>query len=909
MKEKLRELVKQNTYNEKYKLSNASQLGKQLGLSRNWISQYLNEYYNDGTFIKINTRPVVFIDRETLEEKFQTRVQKNLLASFQELEEIMLVHNHKDFQKLIGQKGSLRDVVDKCKASISYPPHGLPTLLYGPTGTGKSTIAYFMYEYGLNRQIIKENAKFIHVNCSEYANNPELIAANLFGYKKGAFTGADSDNIGMIKAADGGVLFLDEVHCLKPECQEKLFLFMDNGNYRMLGDNENYYHSNVLLVFATTENPETALLKTLLRRIPIRIEIPSLEERGIREKSQILVDALDREAKKMRREISISNTAFNSLLNARYQGNVGELFNVVQATCMNSLFHSRKEGVLEIHTLNLPGSIIANTYIDRNSIMFNRYQMLTLNNLKENVSDTIPQTNLFNLLLNHLKELQNNQVLMQQFIDDCTQDVEQYCNSMLFEDNSLKSPTHTYIMNSMKTIVEMISEKYGYAFQNNEIYSMSLMVRDCSLCYVELEEYFDQHAEECDYFTGIINKKFTREYAIVKEISEVLMVRLDIELHRFILAVFTLIMHMYHRNRDINRRIGIILSHGYATASSMANAVNQMMDQYIFDAIDMPLETTSEAIVNKLNDFLQKRGEFKDLVLLVDMGSLEEIYKGIKDIHKANIAIANNVNTKMALSVGDALRKKMPLQKIFEDVEKWNETHYKIIENRDRESVILCSCATGLGTAEKLKEILEDSLPKNLPVKVLTYDYSTLLENKLDDKFFAHYEVLCIVGTLNPNIENIRFIPVEELIMNDSFDILTVYFKDLINEEDMELFRRNILKNFSLSNIIGNLTILNPDKLLKQVADAIERLQNEMNMIFSYNMCFGLYVHICCLIERLVTREGAEDYTKHYEECDKEMQEFIDHTKKAFTKIEKYYGVSIPVEEIEYINIYIRNMS
>ena len=57
---------------------------------------------------------------------------------------------------------------------------------------------------------------------------------------------------------------------------------------------------------------------------------------------------------------------------------------------------------------------------------------------------------------------------------------------------------------------------------------------------------------------------------------------------------------------------------------------------------------------------------------------------------------------------------------------------------------ILCSCATGIGTAEKLKTILEDSLPKNLPVRVLTYDYSTLLENRMEDDFFDRYEVVCI---------------------------------------------------------------------------------------------------------------------------------------------------------------------
>lgn len=908
MKEKLRSLVKENTLNEKYKLNHASELGKRLGLSRNWISQYLNEFYNDGTFIKVNTRPVVFIDKEALEEKFTIAVDKNLLTSFEELRQMIQGQAQADFQKLIGYNGSLRDVVDKCKASVSYPPRGLPTLLYGPTGTGKSNIAKLMYEYGVNYHIIASSAQFIHVNCSEYANNPELITANLFGYRKGAFTGADSDNIGMIKAADGGVLFLDEVHCLKPESQEKLFLFMDNGNYRMLGDNEHVYHSNVMLVFATTEDPETALLKTLLRRIPVRIEVPSLEDRGIREKSQLLVKALDVEARNMHRRIMISNSAYNVLLTAKYNGNVGELFNAVQATCMNALFHRKKEGALEIHTLNLPANIIANFEVDRNSILFDRQQMLSLDHLKENISNNLPQLSLFIKLLEILQQLQNNVILMPEFFDRCAKEVQRYVNNILFDNSDMKSPANAYIMKVMKTIMSLISEKYGYAFQNNEIYSMSLLTKDCMQRYIDMEDFFESYGEECASFVGIVEKKFSREFAITKEISDVLKNHIDIELHPFVISVFTLIMQMYHHSRDINQRIGIILAHGYATASSIANAVNSMLDQYIFDAIDMPLDTSTEAIINKLNEFLHKRGEFNDLVLLVDMGSLEEIYKGISGIYKENVAIAGNVSTRMALLIGDAMRNGMPLKKIFEDCQEECVMRFRIMESNEREKVILCSCATGIGTAEKLKSILVDSLPSQLPVKVLTYDYSTLIANKLDDDFLSRYEVLCIVGTLNPNIENIRFIPLEELIMSNSFDFLTVHFRDLMNEESLEQFSRNILKNFSLSNIIGSLTILNPDKLLEHVADAIDRLQSEMNMMFSYNMCFGLYVHICCLIERLVTREGAEEYVKSVAECDKSMQEFIAQIKTSFEKVEQYYSVSIPVEEIEYISIYIKSM-
>lgn len=909
MEDKLLSLVKDNTIKEKYKRNNASDLGQILGLSRNWISQYLNEYFNDGTFIKINTRPVVFLDKKELEKLYQVELEKNLFPSFQEMLEALRGKAKKDFQKLIGENESLIDLVDKCKASISYPPNGLPTLLHGPTGSGKSFIVYLMYEYGLNNDYIEQGSKFIHVNCSEFTNNPELLTANLFGYKKGAFTGADTDNIGLIKAAEGGILFLDEVHCLKPECQEKLFLFMDNGYYRILGDNETLYHSDVRLIFATTENPQKVLLKTLYRRIPICLSVPSIEERGINEKAQLIVFTLKEEARKMKKEIRITNVAYNLLLNAKYSGNVGELKNTIQATCMNALYHHKNnDDNLQISTLDLPETIISVSKIDRSLNVVDRQQFLTLEQLEATITSKISQNVIMNVLLDNLLKLQNNQISMSEFIQKDIEDIEDYYNSLLFDNQNGDTVRDNLVLNMMKKIVEMISMKYGLNFQSNEITSLSLLVREFSKRTIELSEFNELRKEDCTNFAKIVEKRYMREYAIAMEMAQNIQVSIDLKLNDLLVSILTLSMIIYHSDREINKRIGIIIAHGYATASSIANAANQLLNEYIFDAIDMPLDTSSDIIVHELNEYLKKRGEYHDLVLLVDMGSLEKIYEGVARKTNANIAIANNVSTKLALSVGENLIKKVPLKKIFDSFKNDCEDYYQIIEKKEKDKVILCSCATGIGTAEKLKFILEDSLPKNLPVQVLTYDYSTLLENKLESNFFDNYEVVCIVGTLNPNIDNITFIPVEELIMNNSFEVMTIHFKDLINENDMEMFRKNILKNFSLSNIIGNLTILNPDKLLEHVADAIDRLQIEMNMIFNYNTCFGLYVHICCLIERLVTREGAEEYIKRFEECDNEMKKFIQYIKTAFTKVEKYYSVDIPIEEIEYINIYIKNI-
>ena len=294
MKEQLYQLLKEVC--ERFEFAQreeftASWLAEQCAMSRNAASQYLNEGVEKGEIIKVNTRPVYFFDAAAVFAKCDAQLDKLVYASFKEFNDAMMI----DFERLIGYKDSLRHVVEQCKAAITYPPNGLPILLNGPTGTGKSMIASLMADYAVCVGLMKKSDKFIAVNCSEYANNPELLTANLFGYKKGAYTGAEKDNQGLIQLADGGILFLDEVHCLKAECQEKLFQFMDRGVYHMVGDNENWYHSSCRLVFATTESPEDVLLKTLLRRIPIIVKIPSLDERPINEKKALVYSIFKKE--------------------------------------------------------------------------------------------------------------------------------------------------------------------------------------------------------------------------------------------------------------------------------------------------------------------------------------------------------------------------------------------------------------------------------------------------------------------------------------------------------------------------------------------------------------------------------------------------------------------------------------
>lgn len=132
----------------------AASLAGAFHITRNTASQYLNELVKKGTVVKVNSRPVYFFDRQILEEKLKVSLEHSVYDS---MDDLMRVTNH-DFEKMIGCNGSLRALISHCQAAVTYPDHGLPILIYGPTGTGKSMLANLMYEYGIHQGILDKKS-------------------------------------------------------------------------------------------------------------------------------------------------------------------------------------------------------------------------------------------------------------------------------------------------------------------------------------------------------------------------------------------------------------------------------------------------------------------------------------------------------------------------------------------------------------------------------------------------------------------------------------------------------------------------------------------------------------------------------------------------------------------------------
>ena len=498
----------------------AAWLSEHFQCSRNLISHYMSELQQKGQVIKINTRPVYFFLRKTLEERFSVQLQANIYETLDEMrDELKTADKKHAFLNLIGAQDSLSYVVEQCKAAVSYPDHGLPILLQGPTGTGKSLIAQLMFQYGQDTGILSSDSRFVTVNCSEYANNPEMLMTNLFGYKKGAYTGADKDTLGLLALADGGILFMDEVHGLKPECQEKIFLFMDKGIYHMVGDNDVWYESKARLIFATTMQPSEVLLKTLLRRIPLIVKVPSLAERPLQEKRRLLQFLIQEEELHIQREICLSDLVYRTLERHVFIGNVGGLKNCIRASVAKAFLRSQeKQKQVELHLYDLPSDLLESTGKDLTLYSYDDKTMIRSSDMLVNMQKDGHLYKLNSYLIHKYRTMNHTELKPSSYIESCCRKLEQYVD-YLFAGNTYESPKLDMMNHLVKNIMNIVIHKYHLEkFSNNEISMLVHFMNDYMQNYASINQLRISNRKDVEQLQNLLHREYGLEYEIVCDI-------------------------------------------------------------------------------------------------------------------------------------------------------------------------------------------------------------------------------------------------------------------------------------------------------------------------------------------------------------------------------------------------------
>lgn len=900
--------------NQKVLFNNFDELKKQTGivtedivkkfnLSRTQSSRLLNDLVKSDNLIKINSRPVIFLPKNKINDAIGP-TKKSIYESVDELNnECKLLKQEIVFNSVIGHESSLKEAIEQIKTAVLYPNDGLTIMLTGESGVGKTFLAKVIYKYSVNSNILQKNAPYNVLNCAQYYNNPELLSSILFGHVKGAYTGANESRVGLIEKSDGGILFLDEVHRLNSEGQEKLFTFMDTGTFSRIGENGVNRSAKVRLVFATTESL-SEFLQTFLRRIPINIYVPNIEERGTIEKRKIIEHFIYEESRVLGLPIEITQITLNTILKIKFKGNIGECKNVIKYACGRAYAKKQKRnGNIFVTLQDLPRNIyIENVDIFQfqsaksKSIVFSPRQFNIETSGEENKKNIIYQSLI--KCLDYFNRLEKKEITKEIFSEKSSNLMIRLMDNLVFSNNDENKNV------LMELIISIIQDIFRNLEVNNNIkYDGNNVLAFSSYLYLKDESYqlSDEYKTLQSKLLTYLKKENYKEYSIVNKVSTLIANRLDMYLNNVDIIIMIIFIKSTVIRMKSNKVNAMIIAHGYATASSMANVCNRMLGKNVFTAIDMPIDATIADVSNQMSRYLEGDRIKNGLVVLFDMGSLNLIYEDLKSKINSPMLFIDQISTISALEVGNLLMQGKTIEDIAEIMDEEIKPNIQLYyPQKNREYAIVSSCFTGIGTAIKIQHLLSESLMGIVDVKIIPHDYDSLVSMGDKDPLFKMYDVLAIVGTANPNVNGVDFILLEDIISGKGEDDVFRIFSKVVESEKIKNINDSIIKNFSLIRVIDSLTILDSKKIIERIEEGINAIENNQKKKLPNDKKIALYVHLSCMIERLVRQAEIEEYTdmnllikNHHSE--------VKLIKNAFSVLEKSYSVQISISEIGYI--------
>ncbi len=260
------------------------------------------------------------------------------------------------FDKLIGQAPNFESMLRSARMVAATD---VTVLIIGETGTGKEVLAHALQQHSP-----RANKPFITINCAAL---PEaLVESELFGHKKGSFTGATGTQVGRLQAADGGTVFMDEVDSLPLPLQAKLLRFLETGEIQPVGETATQ-NVDVRIIAATNANLQDRIADGEFRRdLYYRLNVVPLDIPPLRERIGDVQVLLQHFISQFTREhglpkVSISKSALNRLVGYAWPGNVRELRNVCERLCILLAGRTIEEN-------NLPPEIVSRAPAQRPEI-------------------------------------------------------------------------------------------------------------------------------------------------------------------------------------------------------------------------------------------------------------------------------------------------------------------------------------------------------------------------------------------------------------------------------------------------------------------------------------------------------------------------------------------------------------
>lgn len=590
-----------------------------LRLSRNLTSQYLNQLQRENKLIKINSRPVYFIDPIALNNAYNATITHTDYLSIDELiyELEVAKVNNSNFNKLIGKKESLSYCIDQAIVAISYPDNGLPIFIVGESGTGKTYFAKVTAEYIIQNKFT--NSLVTYFECFKYRNNQNLFINNL--------------SRALEQTNEKNIFIFDDIHFLSGESFEFIISLLEQ-TYEHNKSNEN----NNFLILTSSNSLDMTNRQKLSSKLPITIQIPSLQERQILEVANLIYLFYKTESDRIKKNIFVSSKVLNTLLNYKFTDNINGLRNAIQLSVANSLAKQKNK---ENHNLNIYMHDLHDyiTYNNSNSHDVNNYfidnSMVEISNITQ-ITKSNKTCDFLENIIKTYNQFDQSEITYNELLSSLIKHINEYYELIQLDKNYINKKMKS-IEKTISSIFNEIEELYRVYFPSSFAYALSNIIANRLQITSFINNFEEENHETIDNLYSIITENFPKETVISDEIENIISQELDLHIGKLELVTIILSIHIFNHNIYNTETLGIIIAHGYSTASSVADITNTLLGYRLFEAIDMPYNVSMTEVATKIKKIMHIKRNIKNLIMLVDMGSLEHLGEELEDLFKKSL--------------------------------------------------------------------------------------------------------------------------------------------------------------------------------------------------------------------------------------------------------------------------------
>lgn len=863
----------------------AIEVSQIVNIDRANVSRYLNRLYEEKRVEKLDGRPVLF------------RIVKS------ELQQISALDGENSLDKMAGIQSSMQIPVQQAKAAILYPPKGLHTLILGETGVGKSMFAELMYQFAKESGTVAEDAPFIRFNCADYAENSQLLVSQIFGVKKGAYTGADKDRDGLISKANRGFLFLDEVHRLSPQGQEMLFTFIDKGLFRPLGEAEKTLSSDVRIIAATTEQPQSYLLNTFTRRIPMIIELPSLKAKGLVERYYLIELFIKQESKRIGKSIYAEKNAIIAFLLYDCPNNIGQLKSDIQLTCAKSFvnYKAEKADSILITSADLPQHVrkgVMQIQEHRDSIEFLlksksptiKYSFNQEENPDEENEENFNE-DFYDIIERRLDNLKNSGMNSEEISYAINLDIETHFKKYLgdirnrIQGEDLNKLLNSEIMSVTEEVLKLAEQRLQRKYDEKIRIGLAL----------HLHGFVERIKKGIKIYhpkLNMIRVEYPEGFMTAMEAAKILDGAFNI--HTPLDEIGYIAMFLSPKTMEMSKQEKsnvaiLVMMHGNSTATSMAEVCNSMVGVSHAQALDMPISMDPKVMYEYAKEKVKQLNEGRGVLLMVDMGSLASFGQMLQEETGVTIKTIEMASTPVVI---DACRKAI----LGRDINYiYNSLKISVVHNygekpqnqTTKRNIIITACFTGEGASERLKYIIEESIKPDtieiIPLNIMNKREFVSRVEQLREK----YKVLAIASTVDIEIEAIPFITAAQILTGTGVDRI----KEILESEcNYQKIAKSLDTHIKLES----------ETLVESLRDALAAMEQGLESNVKEEVRIGILLHMCFLLDKLCSGgketffDGLRDFIKQH------TKEFA-IIRSSLKNLEIQYGIQIGEHEIAYI--------